>query len=272
MQINPSRQQCEEWARNPLVNPISKKAIQRDKSIYNEIKKKCLVYDHVHSNLVPAVLQCSYVTSSYVTRKDHKHNNNDNNNNKNDEYTSTSVLTPRRKATVASITDPQVASSVRQAYGKLNICTAPHNININYKQYLQKYSRFVYQTLTETLYLIYGDTIIPGKWEISIDGGSCTRSKLYLVINNAIESTFHDVVHLARNTKRPHCLLLSVPNDKSNDAKWHAMMLAFYTKHDHLHVCIVDPLVERSQDAFTINAIKFLNRNATKTIGFQDRF
>ena len=37
-----SKQDCETWFRNKLINPITKRKIQEGKGVYKEIEQKCL--------------------------------------------------------------------------------------------------------------------------------------------------------------------------------------------------------------------------------------
>ena len=39
-----SKENCEKWFKNPLVNPITGKKIQENKVVYNALKKCCAQY------------------------------------------------------------------------------------------------------------------------------------------------------------------------------------------------------------------------------------
>jgi len=39
--MNLSKEDCEEWKRNPLINPVTRRAIQKNKGVYNNLKKNC---------------------------------------------------------------------------------------------------------------------------------------------------------------------------------------------------------------------------------------
>ena len=40
-----SKENCEKWFKNPLVNPITGKKIQENKGVYNALKKGCAQYE-----------------------------------------------------------------------------------------------------------------------------------------------------------------------------------------------------------------------------------
>ena len=254
---------CSQWIKEPNVNPISRQNIPGHGSTYSRLANACRSI--LGLGQIPGMIKQGNARSTIVNKTNVNKNIATCHIHKCDTFTLKSEVQrkslsgPARAIVYDSVKHPtgaidaardylcghtRILSRVREFYKAWKMCEAP--ILLDLRAYSHDTWFIAFSHLTEYMYYLYGDVIIPGLMHLRLhDNTTLIIRDTWGAIDDKVRSVhpdnFEELVEFVRNSPhRHHVVWTSVPSINSNIG--HAVVVVLSKPNIH------DPRSKRQRD------------------------
>ena len=264
--VQVSRKHCTDFAKQPTINPLTGRKIQKNKAKYNQLKDACKSTHSVdieNGDIESVDIQSGNIQSGNIDRdisgnvsKLTKVDNEDNDANDAKKIRSCSFatfrptlpqhLTPKRASLPDSINERDLPA-LKELYKRLGICEAPLQVDLSFSKGFKNIQNGMDESIAELLHLMHGNCVDHRRWRLHYykDEGEWnlyqTHKHMRTIEDGITGDSFKVLVDAVKKNGKPICTCIGV--SERNATLGHALMLVLYkpTRKDKVHMAIIDP-------------------------------